>query len=444
MKPRHLLLNRFAAVAITTLALGIGTSTAVVTVADALLFRPLPVVDEDRLTLLWGETPDGRFSNVPLRLEEAQAFQRQARSIDQLAYHTFRGASPEAFRDGDRVMQLRIAMVSGNYFDVLGARPAVGRAFGADDDVRGVAPVLVLSHRAWRQQFGGDSGVIGRSILMATSSRSYQVVGVMPPGLDYPRGTDVWTPLSAYSAAGGFFDLASNELDLVTRLATGATASQARSELTTFFAGITGSAWRNQARGVATGFREVVLGDARPAVRVVLLAAGMLLLVACFNVANLLLVRSLTRVRELVVRTALGASRARIVRHQFRETAVLSIVGGIAGVLLAAALVRLFITFAPASLPRIDEVSLNGTALAAALGMAVLTTLIAGLAPAVFAARLNPVMCCVRAPPQRKPPSACRFRAARRNAGCPCGRSAIVSRSGDAESHQPAPDRPGV
>src|SRR6186997_2189668 len=172
MKPRHLILNRFAAIAITTLALGIGTSTAVVTVADALLFRPLPVVDEDRLTLLWGETPDGRFSNVPLRLEEAQAFQRQARSIDQLAYHTFRGASPEAFRDGDRVMQLRIAMVSGNYFDVLGARPALGRAFGTDDDIRGVAPVLVLSHRAWRQQFGGDSGVIGKSIMVATSGRS--------------------------------------------------------------------------------------------------------------------------------------------------------------------------------------------------------------------------------------------------------------------------------
>lgn len=375
--------------AIATLALGIGTSTAVVTVAEALLLRPLPVVDEDRLAVLWGETPDGKFTNVPITLDELQPFQRQTRTLDEVAYHTFRGASAAAFRAADRVFQLRVALVSGNYFEVLGSRPALGRAFRPEDDTKGVAPVLVLSHRAWQQRFGGDSGIIGRSITLSTSGRSYQIAGVMPPGLEYPRGTEVWAPLTAYSTAEGFFELASNELDLVARLTAGATRAQARSELTTFFAGLPAPGWRREARGVAHGFRDIVLGDAKPAMRVVLLAAAMLLLIACVNVANLLLVRSLGRVRELVVRAALGATRARIVRHQLRESAMLSVAGGMAGVVVAALVVKAFVSFAPAGLPRVGEISLNATALAAALVISLVTMLVSGLAPAVFASRVD-------------------------------------------------------
>jgi hypothetical protein len=279
-----------------TLALGIGASVAVITVAEALLLKPLPVMDEERLALLWGETPDGKFSNVPLTLSELESFQRQARTVERVAYHTFRGASPVAFRAGDQPLQLDLSLVSGNYFDILGARPVLGRALGTADDAKGVAPVLVLSHHAWRQRFAGDSAVIGRTLTVAATGHAYQVVGVMPPGLEYPRGVDVWTPLSAYSSAEGFHEIAAGELDIVARLADGAALAQAASELTNFFATLPAGGFRSEARGIASGFRNTVLGDARPAMRIVLLASLLLLVVACINVANLQLVRALARI----------------------------------------------------------------------------------------------------------------------------------------------------
>jgi predicted permease len=375
--------------AIATLALGIGASVAVITVAETLLLRPLPVANEERLALLWGETPDGKFANVPLTLSELESFQRQARTLDRVAYHTFWGASPVAFRAGDQPLQLDVALVSGNYFDVIGARPALGRTLGVADDVKGAAPALVLGHYTWRQRFGGDSSVIGRTLTLATTGRAYQVVGVMPPGLDYPRGTDVWAPLTAYSSAEGFHEIAIGELDIVARLTDGATLAQAASELTNFFATLPAGGFGSEARGVAHGFRDLVLGDARPAMRIVLLASILLLVVACINVANLQLVRALGRASELVVRAALGASRAQLVRHQLREAVVLSIGGGLVGVAFAAILVRLFLAFAPAGLPRVDEISLDATMLLAALGVSAFAVVAAGLAPALFALRVD-------------------------------------------------------
>ena len=375
--------------AIATLALGIGASVAVITVAETLLLRPLPVANEERLALLWGETPDGKFSNVPLTLSELESFQRQARTLEEVAYHTFRGASPVAFRVADQSLQLDLALVSGNYFDVLGARPVLGLTLGAADDVKGVPPILVLSHHAWQQRFDGDSAVIGRTLTLATTGRAYQVIGVMPPGLDYPRGTDVWTPLTAYSTAEGFYELATGELDIVARLADRVTLAQARAELTNFFGSLPAGGFRLETRGVAHSFRDVVLGDARPAMRVVLLASIMLLVVACINVANLQLVRALGRARELVVRAALGASRAQLVRHQLKEAVVLSIAGGLTGAAFASILVTLFLMFAPSGLPRVDEVSLNATMLLVALGVSAFTVMATGLAPALFALRVD-------------------------------------------------------
>ena len=177
---------------------------------------------------------------------------------------------------------------------------------------------------------------------------------------------------------------------MVVRLAEGATHAQARSELSGFFSRLPGSDWRREVRGVVHGFRDFVLGDARPAMRVVLLAAAMLLVIACINVANLQLVRSLGRVRELAVRSALGGSRGRIVRHELRESVVLAVMGGGAGVLIAMLLVRLFVAVAPPGMPRVDEVTLNGTVLLAALGISALTLVASGLAPALHALRVDP------------------------------------------------------
>jgi putative ABC transport system permease protein len=375
--------------AVVTLAIGIGAATAVVTVAEALLFRPLPVAAEERLAILHGATPDGQFPNVPLTLDELSEFQRQSRALEQVAYHTFRGAATETFRSADRALQLRTSLVSGNWFATLGARPALGRAFRVEEDTRGGAPVLVLSHRAWQEQFGGDSAVIGRRITLATSGSPLQIIGVMPAGLEYPRGTEAWTPLTAYSIANGSFELTSNVLDILGRLASGVTREQAREELTAFFSRLPVPGWRNEVRGVVQGFREIVLGDVRPAMRIVLLAAVMLLVIACVNVSNLLLVRSIDRARELVVRAALGASRWRLVRHQLTETARLATAAGIAGTMVAMVAVKLFIAFAPPGLPRLDTVAVNGSALASAIAVTVLSLIVAGLTPAVLASRVN-------------------------------------------------------
>ena len=381
--------TNFPTIAVVTLAIGIGAATAVITVAEALLIRPLPVAAENRLAVLYGETVDGQFPNVPITLNELTEFTRQSRTLQQVAYHTFRGAATETFNSADRTIQLRVSLVSGNWFDVLGARPALGRAFRPEEDTRGNAPVLVLSHRSWRQHFGGDSGVIGRRISHATSRRTLEIVAVMPAGLEYPRDTEAWTPLTAYSVASGSFELTSNELDLLGRLTPGATLEEARAELTTFFSRLPTPAWRGEARGVVHGFREMILGDVRPAMRIVVLAAGMLSLIACVNVSNLLLVRSIDRGRELVVRAALGASRWRIVRQQLAETARLAIAAGIAGTMVAVMAVKLFVAFAPPGLPRLDTIAVNGYALVAAIGMTFLTLVISGLAPAVVASRVN-------------------------------------------------------
>jgi predicted permease len=380
--------TNFPKIAVVTLAIGIGAATAVVTVAEALLFRPLPVAAEDRLAILYGATPDGQFPDVPLTLDELIEFQGQSRALGQIAYHTFRGAATETFRSADRALQLRISLVSGNWFEVLGTNPASGRGFRPDEDTRGGAPVLVLSHRAWQQHFAGDSGVIGRQITLATSGHSLEIVGVMPPGLEYPRGTEAWTPLTAYSIANGSFELASNEINILGRLVPGATTDQARAELSTFFSRLPTAGWRSEARGVVHGFREMILGDVRPAMRIVLLAAAMLLLIACVNVSNLLLIRSIDRARELVVRAALGASRWRVVGHQLAETGRLAIAAGIAGTMVAVTGVKLFVAFAPPGLPRLDTV-VDRQALAVAIGVTILSLVISGLAPAVLASRVN-------------------------------------------------------
>ncbi|MDQ3951199.1 MAG: ABC transporter permease, partial [Gemmatimonadota bacterium] len=379
----------FATAATLTLALGIGLSTAVFTVANALLLRQLPVGDQDRLVLLWGETRDGRFSNFPLALNDVRDFQRRSRSLDDVAFFAFRGATPAPMRADDRVYPIQLALVSGNFFDVLRSPPAIGRALRPDDDVAGAAPVLVLSHRAWRQRFGGDSAIIGRSITMMYTGRSYTIVGVMPQGLEYPRGTEVWAPIIAYSAAGGFLDLISGELDLLARLRPGASAAQARAELTDFFGRSDAPAWHRDVRGVVHSLPDIVLGDTKPAVLIVMLAAALLLFITCVNVANLLLVRALGRVKEFVVRSALGANRGRIIAQLLTENAFLSLAGGLLGVGLAIVGVRAFVALAPASVPRLDEVGVNGAALLAAVLITTAAMLLSGFGPALFTSRVD-------------------------------------------------------
>ena len=370
----------FVAVAILTLALGIGLATAVFTVAETLLLRRLPVQDQDRLVVLWGEARDQAFT-YPLGLDDAREFARRTRSLEPMAFFSYYGAAPKPIQDGGQISSLSRALVSGAFFEVLGARPLLGRALHAADDVLGAAPVMVLSYRAWQQRFGGDAHVLGRRVLTYDDGVAYTVVGVMPQGLDFPGGTDFWAPVIPSSAP--------KELYLIGRLAPGATATNARDELTTFFGRDEASPWERGLRGAVHPLPRFILGDTRPALIVFAVAAGLLLLITCINVANLLLVRGLGRVREIAVRSALGASRLQVIGQLLTENALLAIAGGGVGVAVAYMAVRLFVSVAPAGVPRLDEIGLNATALAGALGITAIAMLVFGLAPAVIASRVE-------------------------------------------------------
>ena len=374
----------FTSTAVLTLALGIGLATAVFTVADALLIRRLPVADQTRLVVLSGVAPDRSIDEAPLTLDDAEEFARRTRSLDRVAFFLYNGAAPITVRDGDRVSQLQRALVTGDFFTVLGGRPLIGRALRPADDLPGAVPVLVLSHRAWQERFRGSPDVLGRRIIMHESGIAYAVVGVMPPGLDYPRGTDVWAAVRAAIPPANMNYIA---FDLLGRLAPDATPADARNEMTAYFRRDGATEWEHHLQGVARPLATLILGDTRPAVLAFSAAAALLLLISCLNVANLLLVRGLARVREVAVRAALGATRGRVVGQLLTEHAILALVGGALGVLVAVAAVRIFVAFAPAGLPFVEEIHVNGTALAGAFGITALAMLLFALAPAVLSSR---------------------------------------------------------
>src|SRR6266850_8021429 len=375
----------FALTATLTLALGIGLATAVFTVADALLLRRLPVQDQDRVVVLWGQKPERDFA-YPLSFDDAREFTRRTRSLDRVAILASWGAAPLPIRDADQISQLRRALVSGEFFDVLGARPVLGRGLQASDDVHGAAPVLVLSYAAWQQRFGGDAHVLERQLVMYQDGVPYTIVGVMPQGLDYPRGTDFWAPVAAAIPPKA---LQFVSLHVIGRLAPRATVTEARAELTDFFGRAEASPWERELRGVGQTLPRLVLGDVRPALFVFAAASGLLLLITCINVASLLLVRGVGRFREIAVRAALGAGRARLIVQLLIENGILAALGAALGIVVAGAALQSLVAFAPAGVPRLDEIHLNATALAGAIGIAGVAMLLFGLAPAVMTSRVE-------------------------------------------------------
>jgi predicted permease len=294
---------------------------------------------------------------------------------------SYYGAVAKPIRDGDEISSLSRAAVSGEFFDVLGVRPTLGRGLRAADDVTGAAPVAVLSFGTWQRRFGGDSAVLGRQLMTFDDGIAYTIVGVMPQGLTYPRGTDFWTPVVPSTLPRDAY--------VVGRLAPRTTIIQAQDEMTAFFQRADAPAWQRNLRGDAHTLPRLVLGDTRPAIIVFSIAAAVLLLITCINVANLVLVRGVARVREIAVRSALGAGRGRIVMQLLTENALLALAGGLLGVVMASAAVRSFVAFAPAGMPRLDEIQLNGTALIGATVITGLAMLIFGLAPALMTSRVE-------------------------------------------------------
>ena len=378
---------------VVTLALGIGLAAATAVVARAVAFAGLPVRDADRVVVLWGVDRAGSIGHLPLRPTDLPGAAAALAPLATVAAADYNGASPWTFRGADGVpLRLRGTLAGGAYFDVLGARPVLGRALRPDDDVVGAPRVLVLSHAAWRTRFGGDPAIVGRALHAVQQGAPYTVVGVMPPGLDLPRGVEFWTAFAPTAAVNGALDRSPYAVDLLARLAPGATAEQLRGALTAHYATLAraGCTPCDGARATVRTVPELVTGDVRPAFAALAAAAGVVLLVTCGNVAGLLLAGASARRRELAVRAAIGAGRGRLLRALLVEHAVLALAGGLLGAALAALLVRAFAALAPAGLPRVADLGLAWGPLAAAVALTTLVVLAVGVGPAVAGARVAP------------------------------------------------------
>ncbi len=372
----------YTATAAITLILGIGATTAIFSVVNTVLLRPLPYSDPARLVRI-EENHDGatNFSYANF-LDLRAARPRSLEAVGAYRPWTFNVSG------GTEPTQAEGAMIAATLFDALGVTPELGRGFTEDEMREGADNVAVLSWGLWQREFGGNPGVVGKTIRV--SDVPHLIVGVMPAGFDFPQGARIWTPMVTNGESGR--NRRSHLLHVIGRLAAGATAEQSQTELRAFAEGV-----MEQNPGVDPGFqiavgnlKERITAPVRPALLVLLGAVGLVLLASCANVANLVLMRNTARVREFAVRAALGAGHGRLLRQCFAESALLGLTGAAGGVLLTIWCLRLVVAFGPKSVPRLGEVHADATVLAFAAGLSLLTAIVFGAVPAAEASRTDP------------------------------------------------------
>ena len=387
----------FAIVAVASLALGIGANTAIFSVTNALLLRPLPYEDADRIAILWQRSPGlgvqqdwfstGQYLDIRT---DNQVFADVAATIGASFNLTGRGV-PERI-DGARV--------SSSLFSIFGARAAAGRVFTADEDTPGKPPVVILSNGFWKRRFGSDPSVVGKSLTLNGST--FTIVGVMAsdfvfnkeimPAVNGIQNVDLLLPLPLNETARA--NRGGEDFNIFAKLKAGVTLEKAQADMHVLAARMKRDYPQNYPPNGGLTVSVVplinqVVGDVRLALYVLLGAVGLVLLIACGNVANLLLSRAAVRQKEMAIRAAVGASRERIVRQLLTEAVLLSAVGGVLGLALAMVAVKVLGQFGSAKIPRLDEIGIDGRVLAFTFGISLVTGIVFGLVPAVRASRLD-------------------------------------------------------
>jgi predicted permease len=377
----------FAAVAVITLALGIGANTSIFSVVNAVLLRSLPFSDADRLVRVWHTPPQSSFPGIDVFSISPANFldwQSQNHVFSSMAIYGFGGFT---LTGGDKAEQVTASRVSAEFFSTLGAQPIFGRLFSAEENQPGHSNVVILSHRFWQDHFASSRDIVGRDIIL--DGTKYLVAGVMPANFRFPDFAQVWAPLAwtdqEKTIRGNHNYLA------IARLKPGADPKQAQAEMNTISKRLE-QQYPADDKGWGALLRPLqadLVSDVRPALLVLLGAVGFILLIACVNVTNLSLARIFSRHKEIAIRTAMGASSARIIRQIVAESILLALIGGALGLAYAHFGVRLIMAFLADKLPASMEANLDLKVLAFTAAVSVLTGVVAGILPALHLSRAN-------------------------------------------------------
>jgi len=382
----------FSATVVLILAIAIAAATAIFSIAHAVLIRPLPVTDPNRVVVLWGRDAAHSQQVAEVSMSDRRAWLAGQNNFTAIElFGSVNWGTLNVTGPGRPFRAVRNAVSSG-FFDVLGARPMIGRTFRPDDELHGARPTIVLSDGIWRQHFSSDPAVVGRLLTVGTGKKaaSFEVIGVMPPDFRIPAGAEVWVALRPTIAADAADQEWPWQMDEVRamygigRLASGANLEHAVAALSTIARNeeLKQGLVNTSTDVVATPLPRYLLGPARPALLTIAGASGMLLLIACANAAAMLLVYGATRRREVAVRFALGARRHQIVRSLFCESILLALAASILGVGLAYVTFHAIVSLAPIDVPRLDQAAIDVRALLFAVGLCLATAVLTGLFPA--------------------------------------------------------------